>query len=150
MWPLLPTNLTANEERGNRRLGNGEAAAEKWEMSEGRGLPAVASAQPELIEPVVIDAEVVREFMDYGLAYFRANFLVVRTEGLDRFLVDKNAVRENQVVALVSTLRERDACVQAEERMASADACLLAFLRRGAAFDNDGDVLNATEQVRRQ
>ena len=150
MWPLLPTNLTANEERGNRRLGNGEAEAEKRKMREGHGSHPWHSAQPEFVEPVVIDAEVVREFMDYGLAYFRAYFLVVRTEGLNRFLVDKNAVREHQVIALVSTLRERDACIQAEERMAPANACLLAFLGRGAAFDNDGDILNATEQVRRQ
>ena len=103
-------------------------------------------AEAEFVEPIVIDAEVMAELMDDGLADLLADLLVVVADGLNRLLVDADLVGEDEVVVLAAP-GEGNAVVKAEEGAARADAGLAAVPRRGAALDHDLDVLDAFEEV---
>lgn len=103
-------------------------------------------AEPELIEPVVGNPEVVAELVYYCLADLLADLVIVAADGLDGLLVDADLVREDEVVVLAA-LGQRDAMVEAEERAACPEAGDFAVARGRATLDDDLHVLNPLEEV---
>ncbi len=103
-------------------------------------------AEAELIEAVVVDAEVVAQLVNDGLADLFADLVVAPADGLDGLLVDRDLVGEDEVVVLAA-LREGDAVVEAEERAAGAYPSIAPVTGGGAPFDDDFDVLDAVEEV---
>jgi hypothetical protein len=91
----------------------------------------------------------VTELVEDCLADLLADFMVVRADAFDRLLVDRDAIRRNEVVVLAAVC-ERDAVIQAEKRFARTYACHAAVFAAGPAFDHDVDVVDARQQLRRE
>lgn len=62
----------------------------------GHALPCLP--HPRLVQPLVIDAEVVAEFVQHRLAHLFPDLVIVGADRLDVLLVDADLVRRHQVV----------------------------------------------------
>src|SRR5262245_7059604 len=75
------------------------------------------SVQAKLLEPVVVDAEEVRQLVEDRRADLCYELVLAFEVLLERFLVDVDHVRRDDVVAAVA-LGQRDAAVEAVHRLA--------------------------------
>jgi hypothetical protein len=101
------------------------------------------------VKAVVVDAEVVGELVEDGAADLGDELFVGAADRFEGAAEEEDAVGEGEVVAGGAD-GEGGALVEAEEHAAGADTGRAQFRRGGALADEDIDVVEATEDRRRQ
>jgi hypothetical protein len=101
------------------------------------------SGHAEFVEAVVVDAEVVANFMENGDSHLFANVIVGIANGLDVVLIDADAVGKDEVVVLAA-LGQRDAMVEPEEKVSLLDAGVVEVDLGGGILDDEVDVVDLT------
>lgn len=106
-------------------------------------------AQPKLIEPRIVNPEVMPQLVDHRLAYLLADLFIIPADGLDGLLVDADLVWEHEVVVLAA-VRKRNAVIQPQQRTTGRKARYFAVPRGGPPFNDDLDILDALQQFARE
>lgn len=101
------------------------------------------------MQTVIVDTEVMAEFMQNCLTHLFADLIVRLANGLDGFLVNADLVRRYEVVKLAA-LGERDSVVQAQQQTPRANASQFPVSRGRPALDHDVDVVDVPHQLRRE
>src|SRR4051794_24898130 len=100
--------------------------------------PGAYSRPAELIEPVVIDAEVMRYLVYDGDPHLVRDLFGRRTTTQDRQPVDRDPVRQHAGVRRRTSVGQRHTVIEPEQ------------VRRGTeVFDDDGDVAHQPPELRR-
>jgi hypothetical protein len=93
------------------------------------------------VEAVVIDAEVMANFVKNSDAHLFANVVVGFAHRFDVLLVDADAVGKDQVVVLPA-LGERYAVVEAKKEVSVFEAGIVKVVLRGGVLDDEVDVVD--------
>src|SRR5581483_8784446 len=101
--------------------------------------PLLPLPDPQLIEAVVVDPEVVAELVQHRRPDLRAERRLVGEVLFERLLVDVDDVRRNEVVAAVA-LRQGDAAVEAVHRLVAPETGGGEVVARGPALHDDVDL----------
>lgn len=107
------------------------------------------SGHADLVETVIVDAEVVGQLMEDGLADLLPDLGVVGANRFDGALVDRDLIGQDEVVELAAA-GDRDTRIEPEEGVPAPDASGPKLARRRCGVDDDVDVVNAGEEARRQ
>lgn len=98
------------------------------------------SIKTKFLQPIVVNAEEMREFVEDGDTYFGHEFMFVGKVLFEGFLVDVNDIGRHQRIPAVS-LGERYATIEAIHRIVGAKVGVLKVGQARAAFHNDVNVL---------
>src|SRR4051794_39950944 len=112
-------------------------------------MPSQPSPVAQLVQVVLVHAEVVTDLVEHGGTDLLDQALLVVARKLDIFLKDVDDVRKSPVV-LDAALRARAAVVEAQQQMARAEAEALELVHRRAVADLDRDFLQRQRELRRQ
>jgi hypothetical protein len=113
----------------------------RWATVNERRKVPFRSGHTEFVQAIVVNAEVVAYFVQYGEANLIANVIVVMADGLDITLVDANPVGKDEVVVLAA-MGEGDAVVEPEKEMALVEVGGIEIIVARGVFDDEVDVVD--------
>ena len=113
----------------------------RWATVNERRKVPFRSGHTEFVQAIVVNAEVVAYFVQYGEANLIANVIVVMADGLDIMLVDANPVGKDEVVVLAA-MGEGDAVIEPEKEMALVEVGGIEIIDARGVFDDEVDVVD--------
>lgn len=115
-------------------------------MWEACSVYAPRSVRTQLVEALVVNAKIMRQFVKQGFANACARLVVIRAVGENGLPIKTDLVWQDQTV-IVRALGERDAVIKAEqvERVVHLRRVERGLIRQ--LFDDDGDIRDVLAQL---
>jgi hypothetical protein len=104
--------------------------------------------EADLYEPIVGDAEMMRQLMHHRMAHGFREFILGCTLGLEGALENRHLIRQDRSIP-ESSLRERDPLVQTEQYLVIRELHALSLVERRVVRDYHRDIVQHHEDVLR-